>query len=60
MAKKKRYSAAIVVAIVQYAVVLTCLLLAIETGKPSDWLCTLSWVMTATLWLVQGIKDIRL
>lgn len=60
MVKKKRYSAAIVVAIVQYGVVATCLALAIETGKPSDWLAMISWVMTATLWLVQGIKDIRL
>lgn len=60
MEEKKRYSAAIIVAIVQYGVVLTCLLLALESGKPSDWLATVSWVMTATLWLVQGIKDIRL
>lgn len=56
----KRYNEAIIVAIVQYAVVVACLALALETGKVSDWLCTLSWVMTATLWLVQGIKNIRL
>ena len=48
------------VAFVQFVIVGTCLVIAIETSRFVDWLITLSWVMTATLWLVQGLKEMEL
>ncbi len=44
------------VALVQYVIVGFCLWIALLTGRFVDWLITVSWLMTATLWLVQGLE----
>ncbi len=44
------------IALVQYMIVGTCLWIAILTGRFVDWLITISWAMTATLWLCQGLE----
>ena len=50
----------IYVAIVQYVIVALSVKIARDTKRAVDWWIAVSWAMTATLWLVQGLNNLRM
>ena len=50
----------IYVAIVQYVIVALSIKIARDTKRAVDWWIAFSWTMTATLWLVQGLNNLRM
>lgn len=50
----------ICVAIVQYVIVALCVKIAHDTKRSVDWWVAFSWAMTATLWLVQELNNLRM